>query len=424
MTSIAVVSPAKPRTQRWHIIATTSVANALEWFDFVIYGFLAVTMAKLFFPTGDEKASLLLAFATFGVTFLMRPLGAVILGAFADRHGRKSALILTISLMMIGTLCIAITPTYASIGIAAPIIVLIARMLQGFSAGGEFGPATAFLAEQDPGRRGYFASWQFASQGLTTVLATGFGFGLSTLLSTGELESWGWRLPFIFGVLIGPVAYYMRSRLSETPEFSAMPTPTSPLRELLAEHKHRLIVCLGLVVVATVTMYTILFMPTFAIKQLGLPPSAAYLAGILTGVIQVSLIPVIGRLSDNYGRTPFMLAAAITILIFTYPMFTWLVAAPTINTLLIVQAILGIMTAVYLGGLGGLISELFPTQTRTTGLSIGNALAVTVFGGFAPFVSAWLIAETGSKVAPSFYPMIGAIISLAALVAVRKIGFR
>jgi MHS family proline/betaine transporter-like MFS transporter len=406
------------------------MGNALEWFDFVVYGFLAVTMAKLFFPPSDENASLLLVFVTFGVTFLMRPLGAIVLGTFADRRGRKAALVLTIAIMMLGTLTIAVTPTYSSIGIWAPITIFVSRVLQGFSAGGEFGPATAFLAEQDLEKRGFFASWQFASQGLTTVLATGFGFGLSTLLTPLQLEAWGWRCPFIFGVVIGPVAYYIRRQLRETPEFlretlefCAIPVVSRPIRSLLINQKLRLLLCIGLIVVATITTYLTLFMPTFAIRQLGLRSSAAYLAGILSGGLQVAFVPFFGWLSDRYGRTLLMFAAATAILLLIYPLFAWLVAVPATQTLLLVQGVIGIVSAAYLGGLGGLISELFLTETRTSGLSIGNAAAVTVFGGFAPFISAWLIAETGSKVAPSFYLMVGAIISLAALFGARRIGY-
>jgi MFS transporter, MHS family, proline/betaine transporter len=407
---------------RRRVIVATSIGNALEWFDFVVYGFLAVTMAKLFFPASDQVASLLLTFGTFGVTFLLRPLGAILIGAYTDRRGRKPALTLTITLMMVGTAIMAIVPTYGSIGVWAALAVIAARMMQSLSAGGEYGAATAFLVEQDPTRRGFLASWQYTSQSLTTILATGFGSGLSNVLTPEQLEAWGWRIPFVFGLLIGPVAYYIRRRLHETPQFSAMPAPRAPIRRIIAGYKHRIVLCIGVIAVSSINVYTTLFMPTFAIKQLGLPPSVAYLGGLLTGTFQLILIPVVGSLSDRYGRTLMPLGAAVAVLLLIYPMFAWMVAVPALSTLLIVQCILGILNAFYLGCQAGLISELFPTRLLGSGLSIGNALAVTIFGGFAPFISVLLIEVTGSPLAPSFYLMFGAAISLVALIGVRRLG--
>lgn len=212
---------AKRASAPWRAIAAASIANALEWFDFVIFGFFAGTIAKLFFPAASESSSLMLTFATFGVTFFIRPFGAFVIGSYADRHGRKPAFVLTIALMIIGTAIIAVTPTYATIGIWATILLVFARLLQGFSAGAEFGSVTAFLAEQNPQRRGFFSSWQFASQGLTTILATLFGVLLTTNLTPAQMEGWGWRVPFIFGLLIGPIAYYIRRNLAETLEFQS-----------------------------------------------------------------------------------------------------------------------------------------------------------------------------------------------------------
>jgi MHS family proline/betaine transporter-like MFS transporter len=412
------------QSQRWRAVIAASIGNALEWFDFVVYGFFAVTMAKLFFPTGNDTVSLLLALGTFGVTFFMRPLGAIVLGSYADRHGRKAALTLSISMMMAGTAIIAITPTYSSIGLFAPILVVAARMVQGFSAGGEFGSATAFLAEQNPQRRGFFASWQFASQGLTTILATGFGATLAGTLSADQMDTWGWRMPFIFGLLIGPVAYYIRRHIDETMEFRSTHASEAPLREALSDSKTKLLIALGTVVLSTVTMYTILFMPTYATRQLGLPVSGGFLASLLTGAIQMALIPVVGALSDRYGRLPITFAAAAAVLLTIYPMFAWLATAPTLQTLLIVQAIIGVLMAGYMGALPALMSELFPTRLRTTGLSISYSFGVAIFGGFAPFINAWMIEVTGSKLAPSFYLMLAAVISLAALTAAHRLGFK
>ncbi len=410
--------------QRWRAVVAASIGNALEWFDFVVYGFFAVTMAKLFFPTGNETVSLLLTLATFGVPYFMRPLGAVVLGSYADRHGRKAALMLTIGLMMVGTAVIAAAPTFSSVGLLAPILIVSARMVQGFSAGGEFGSATAFLAEQNPQRRGFFASWQFASQGLTTILATAFGATLAATLTTAQMESWGWRIPFVFGLLIGPVAYYIRRHLDETIEFRSTRLSKAPLREAFSDSKIRLLVAFGTVVLCTVATYTVLFMPTYATRNLGLPASGSYLASLLTGAIQLALIPLVGAFSDRYGRLPIAFAAAVAMLLAVYPMFAWLAGAPTLQTLLIVQAIIGVLAAGYLGGLPALMSELFPTRMRTTGLAISYSFGVATFGGFAPFINAWLIEVTGSKLAPSFYLMLAAAISLAALVAARRLGTR
>jgi len=412
------------RGKQWRAVAAASIGNALEWFDFIVFGFFAGTIAGLFFPTGNETVSLLLTFATFGITFFVRPLGAIVLGAYADRHGRKAAFVLTILLMMVGTGIIAVTPSYATIGVFAPILMVVARLLQGISAGAEFGSAMAFLAEQNAARRGFFASWQFASQGLTTILVTIVGFVLTSTLTPAEMSAWGWRVPFFLGLLIGPVAYYIRRHVDETPEFRAIKTSERPLQEALAGAKSRLVVAFGAAVLCTVGMYTILFMPTYATRQLGLPAAGAFAAGFLSGVIQLALIPVVGALSDRIGRLPVAFASAIAVLVTIHPLFWWLTASPSVETLLMVEAIIGLLLAGYMGGLGALLADLFPTRMRTTGLSISYSFAVTIFGGFAPFINAWLIGATNNNLAPSFYLMLAAALSLAALVAARKLGIK
>lgn len=415
---------ASPRPSTVRAVIAASIGNALEWFDFVVYAFFAVTIAKLFFPGGDETISLLLALATFGVTFVVRPLGAIVLGAYADRHGRRAAFTLAIGLMVVGTAMIAAAPTYATAGIAAPLIILLARIVQGISAGGEFGSATAFLSEQNPARRGFYASWQFASQGITTILATGFGAALTSILTVEQLEAWGWRVPFIFGLLIGPVAYYIRRHVDETLEFRSTEVSQSPLRDAVVNSKQRLLISFGTVVLCTVGTYTILFMPIYATRQLGLPAPGAFMATLLAGTIQLVMIPMFGALSDRIGRLPMGMAAAIAMLLSIYPLFGWLAANPTLPTLLAVETVMAVLMAAYLGGLPALMSDLFPTQLRTTGLSISYAFGVAIFGGFAPFINAWLIATTGSKLAPSFYLMVAAMISLGAIFAARRLGLR
>ncbi|MFX1734865.1 MFS transporter [Paraburkholderia sp. A1RI_3L] len=412
-------------SRSWRLIVAASIGNALEWFDLVVYGFFAVVISRLFFPAGNDTVSLLLTLGTFGVSFFMRPLGAIVLGAYADLRGRKAALTLSILLMMVGTFVIAVLPGYASIGVAAPIVLVLARLVQGFSAGGEFGSATAFLAEHVPERRGFYASWQIASQGLTTLLAATFGTFLSGALTPQQMDAWGWRVPFLFGLLIGPVAWYIRSRLDETPEFLAAETTPTPLRDTFAAQKVRLLIAMGAVVLGTVATYLVLFMPTYGVKQLGLSPSVSFAAIMLVGVIQLVLAPVFGHFSDIHGRTRLMLVSAVLLFVLILPGFAWLVAHPGFGTLLVIEAVFGLLMTGYFASLPGLLSEIFPVQTRTTGMSLAYNVAVTIFGGFGPFIIAWLIRATGTKVAPAFYVMLAAALSIAALVAARrKLQFR
>jgi len=410
--------------RRWRAVAAATIGNAFEWFDFIIYGFFAVMIARLFFPAGNEKASLLLTFASFGVTFVMRPVGAVVLGHLADRHGRKAGMTLSISMMMAGTAITAFAPTYTFIGIFAPITIAAARMIQGFSAGGEFGSATVFLAEQNPKRRGLYASWQLAGQGLATVLATGFGAALNGLLTAEQMGMWGWRIPFLFGLLIGPIGYYIRRHVDETSEFRSAQTTSAPLWETFSSGKTRLLVAIGTIVLVTVAAYTAVYMPTYAIRELGLPPVGGFLATMLAGAIQIVMIPLVGALSDKLGRLPIATVAIVAILLTAHPLFARLVAAPTIESLLLVQAILGVFVAAYAGAIPALISELFPIRMRTTAVSTSYSVAVAIFGGFAPFIIAWLIDVTGSHLAPSYYLMFAAAVSLLALGAAYRLGFR
>jgi MHS family proline/betaine transporter-like MFS transporter len=409
------------QSKRWRAVAAASLGNALEWFDFVIYGYFATTIAKLFFPSKSDLESLLIALATFGITFFIRPLGAILLGAFADRRGRKAAFMLTIALMMFGTAIIAVIPTFAVIGPLAPIGIVIARLIQGISAGGGFGSATAFLAEQDAKRRGFFASWQFASQGLTTVIAAACGAILTSILTTDQIENWGWRVPFVFGLLIGPVAYYLGRHADETAEFQSLQQSAKPFLEALSGAKTRMLVSLGAVVLCTVLTYTTLFMPGFAVRQLGLPQAGSFLATLLTGAIQIVLAPIFGALSDRCGRLPIMLPAGTIVMVASYPLFAWLAASPTLQTLLIVQAVMGVLGAAYMGPLAAMMSDIFPTRMRTTGLAVSYSFCVAIFGGFAPFINAWLISVTGSNVAPSFYLIFAAAISLTALSAQQRL---
>jgi MFS transporter, MHS family, proline/betaine transporter len=415
----ASAAPSKAMIRR--IVFSSSIGNALEWFDFLVYGYFATVIAKAFFPSHDEWLSTMLAIGTFGISFLMRPLGAIVLGLYGDRKGRKAALTLAILLMMVGTFTMAVMPSYQHIGVAAPLLILLARLVQGFAVGGEFGSATAFMVEHSEARRGYYASWQFASQGLAAIMAASFGSVLSAWLPQPQLESWGWRIPFVFGLLVGPVGYYIRSHLDETPEFLATRSTTkaSAPGVSFANQWLNLLLAVGIVAQSTVGVYVLqLYMPMYAVKQLHLPATASFAVVVLNGGLQFLFSPLMGALSDRLGRIRIMLGTSIFMGVTIYPMFAWLQSHPTIASLVVLQAVAGILKAAYSGPMPALMSEIFPTRVRSTGLSIGYALGVTLFGGFAPTIVEAFIHVTGDKLAPSYYVLLAAVLSGVSLAIV------
>ncbi|CAJ0681259.1 MFS transporter [Ralstonia mannitolilytica] len=431
-SAAGTAAPARPATtsaaHARRIVISSSIGNALEWYDFLVYGFFASVIGKLFFPADDEWVSLLFAVGSFGVSFITRPVGAIVLGLYADKKGRKAALTLSILLMIVGTLAIALMPSYQQIGIVAPIAILLARLVQGFAVGGEFGSATAFMVEHSTRGRGYYASWQFASQGLAAILASGFGALLTASLSPAELEGWGWRLPFVFGLLVGPVGFYIRRHLDETPEFVAEQKKTTPAPEASFKSQWtNLLLAVGVVAQSTVSVYVLqLYMPTYAVKQLHLPAAQSFGVVVLNGGLQFLLSPVMGALSDRIGRIRIMLTTSVLMMLLIYPMFAVLRAHPTIGALLVLQAVSGIFKAAYSGPMPALMSEIFPTRVRSTGLSLGYSLGVTLFGGFAPFIVTWLIHTTGDTLAPSYYVLTAAAVSgvSLAIIALRRRGVR
>jgi MHS family proline/betaine transporter-like MFS transporter len=407
--------------ERRHAIAAATIGNGLEWFDFTVYGFFTPIIARLFFPAGDDLTSILLTVGTYGVGFFMRPVGAVVLGVYADRAGRKAALTLTILLMAIGTALLGFAPTYAQAGIAGPLVIVLARLIQGFSAGGEIGGATAFLIEYAPAkRRGYYASWQQTSQALAVVLGGVCGTIITQALDPAAIDSWGWRVPFLFGLLIGPVGFYIRARIDETPVFADDRTrkSESPLRDALAEHPRGIASGFGVTILWTVCTYVLLFyMTTYANKQLGISLADAFIATTIGGVVLMLGCPVAGMLSDRIGRRRLLLAAAVAIGVLVWPLFAWVNATPTLAVLATVQAILGLLLAAFTGPAPALLAEQFPAGLRSTGLSLAYNFAVTIFGGFAAVIVTLLIEETGTKLAPSFYVIAAAVVSALTLLA-------
>src|SRR6185437_15719955 len=404
-----------------NVIVAATIGNILEWFDFLVYGYFASTLAQVFFPTSNPTVSLLITFAAFGLSYVARPLGAVVIGTYTDRAGRKAGLTLSIGLMMIGTTLMVVTPGYATIGIAAPAIILFARLLQGFSVGGEFGSAVAFLVEHAGDRKGFSASWQWSSTGIISVIVALFGVALTTLLTHQQLLDWGWRIPYVFGLLVGPVGLYIRSRMSETPEFiEAVKPPTVPIRELLHRHPVAVLLALGASIVSNSSYYLLLYIPTYAVRTLHLPAYTGFVATLVGGVMLAVFSVVAGHYYDKTPRTHIMLAMGALFLIAAYPAFWLMVAYPSLATAIFAVGLLNLIKAGYSGVLPSLLAEQFPVASRAVGIAFSYSISVTIFGGFAPFAAASLIAWTGDPLSPAFYLMASALLSIIALLAIQR----
>jgi MFS family permease len=406
-------------------VAAAVIGNALEWYDFVVFGFLTVIISKLFFPAENEYASLLQATATFGVGFFMRPIGGIVLGMYADRYGRKAALQLIIALMTLAMALIATAPPYAAIGLGAPLLMVLARLLQGFATGGEFAIATSFLVEIAPeNQRGFYGSLQQVGLGLAALGGALAGMFVTQALTPAQLESWGWRVPFALGLLIGPVGMWVRRHLEETPEFLNAhrdAAPGLPITAVVKRHVRATLVTFGLIICGTITYYIVLvYMPTFAKTQLKIPLGEAFTAQVIALVCLTVVIPVVGALSDRLGRRAILVPATLVLLVVLYPLFRYLIAAPDFGRLALTQAVLCSVLGLYYGPLSTAVAEQFPIGVRSSGLSLAYNLAVMLFGGFAQYVVTWLIKVTGNPAAPAYYVMFGAVVGCGAALALRE----
>lgn len=411
-------APDQRRTARKAVVAA-SLGNALEWFDIIVYAFMAPVISRLFFPELPDPWGLVITFGLFGVSYLIRPIGAIVLGAYGDKHGRKAALTLTIALMTLGVALMAFAPTYAAIGIGAPLLIVVSRLIQGFSAGGEFGSATAFMTENAPDRKAFYASWQVATQGASMFMAATAGFLLNTLVDQQTLHDWAWRLPFVFGMLIGPVGLWIRLHMDDTPEFAQSTTDDSPLATTFRRHFPLVLTAAACVGLATMSVYLITYLPTFAQRNLGLPPWSGYAGALVAGLIALIGSPFIGMLADRVGQTRIMLTAAVVGLVVAYPMFALLTGAPSVITLIVAEIVIGALMAAYFAPLPSLLAAMFPVQVRTTGMSLAYNIGVTLLGGFAPTILAWLV--TYNLQAPSFYYIAVALLSIAGLLIARRV---
>jgi MHS family citrate/tricarballylate:H+ symporter-like MFS transporter len=399
------------------VIRVTS-GNFLEQFDFFLFGFYATYIAAAFFPSSNEFASLMMTFAVFGAGFLMRPLGAIILGAYIDDVGRRKGLIVTLSIMASGTLLIVLVPGYGTIGVAAPLLVLLGRLLQGFSAGAELGGVSVYLAEMaTPGQKGFYVSWQSASQQISIVVAAALGYSINVWMGADTVAAWGWRIPFMVGCLIVPFIFILRRNLAETEDFKnrvARPTMKQVFASLATNW--RLVISGMLMVAMTTTAFYLItvYAPTFGKTVLNLSTSDALLVTLLVAISNFFWLPIGGAISDRIGRKPLLVGMTVLAILTAYPALSYLAQAPSFAHMLEVLLWLSFLYGMYNGAMVVALTEIMPVEVRVAGFSLAYSLATAVFGGFTPAMSTWLIHETGDKAAPGYWMSFAAACALLA----------
>jgi len=419
-----MLSASERRAKIWSVVRVSS-GNFLEMYDFMVFGYYASSIGAAFFPAGNPFLSLMLSLMTFGAGFLMRPLGAIVLGAYTDKHGRRAGLLLTLGLMSIGILSIACTPGYATLGLLAPLLVLVGRLLQGFSAGMELGGVSVYLSEiATPGHKGFYVSWQSGSQQVAVMFAALVGVMLSANLSPEKMALWGWRVPLLLGCAIIPLLFRLRRSLQETNEFVAHkrhPSTSEVLRSLSVNWR---IVAIGtmLVTMTTVSFYMITaYTPTFGSSVLHLSTTDSLIVTLCVGASNLFWLPVMGALSDRIGRRPLLFFFTALMLVTAYPSMLWLVSAPSFARLLTVELWFSFIFGSYNGAMVVFLTEIMPVSVRTSGFSLAYSLATAIFGGFTPAISTYLIHSTGNRAIPGLWLSFAAACGLiAALFAKRQ----
>jgi MFS transporter, MHS family, proline/betaine transporter len=406
-------------------IVGASVGNLVEWFDFAVYGYLAATLGAIFFPSENPTISLLSSFAVFGVAFFARPLGGFVFGPLGDRIGRQSVLAAVVIIMSIATFAIGFLPGYSAIGIWAPILLVFLRLVQGFSAGGEFGGASAFLAEYSPDdRRGFLVSWiEFSAVG-GFLLGSGSVLLLTAAIGEDAMSSWGWRIPFLLAGPLGLIGLYIRLRLEDTPEFTALEqageVSESPFRETITQNWQPILQVVGLVIIQNAGFYIVLtYMPTYFSEELGFTSTSSSLSAVATLLVAMALIPPLGALSDRIGRKPLLAASCVGFALLSYPLFL-LMNQKSLLAAGLAHVALGALLAVFLSTTIAALTELFPTRVRYGGFSIGYNISVAIFGGAAPLFATWLISVTGNPLSPAFYLIAAAVASLITIATISE----
>ncbi|SAL82647.1 major facilitator transporter [Caballeronia terrestris] len=425
-STAALANSANPRASKIGAVLRVTSGNFLEQFDFFLFGFYATYISKVFFPASSEFASLMLTFAVFGAGFLMRPLGAIVLGAYIDEVGRRKGLIVTLSIMASGTILIACVPGYATIGMLAPGLVLLGRLLQGFSAGAELGGVSVYLAEMaTPGRKGFYTSWQSASQQVAIVVAAALGYALNSWMTADEIGAWGWRIPFFIGCAIIPFLFFLRRSLQETDEFKARrhhPKAREVFKTML-QNWRTVLTGMLLVAMTTTTFYLItVYTPTFGRTVLKLTTADSLVVTLCVGISNFVWLPIGGALSDRIGRRPILIAITVLAILTSYPALSWLAALPSLGRMLIVLLWFSFFFGMYNGAMVAALTEVMPVNVRVAGFSLAFSLATALFGGFTPAVSTYLIQATGDKAAPGYWMSFAAVCGLAATLALYRRG--
>ncbi|MBV8842746.1 MAG: MFS transporter [Bryobacterales bacterium] len=399
-------------------IIRVATGNALEMYDFQIFGYYAASIGATFFPSTSEFASLMAAFATFGAGFLMRPLGAVVLGAFIDHRGRRAGLLLTLSLMAAGTLSIALLPGYRTLGLLAPLLVLLGRLIQGFSAGVELGGVSVYLSEiATPGRKGFYVSWQSGSQQVAVMFAAVLGIALTSVLSPAQMTQWGWRLPLLIGSLLVPFLFLLRRSLEESRDFLDRPRKPrmAEIVRMLASNWRLVALGMMMATMTTVCFYLVTtYTPTFGSSVLHLAPRDTLIVTLCVGACNLIVLPLSGALSDRIGRRPILIGCTLTALATAYPALLWLVSAPSFARLLGVELWLAFFYASYNGAMAVFLTEIMPAEMRISGFSLAYSTATALFGGFTPAICTYLIRITGNRAVPGLWLSFAAICGLAA----------
>ena len=407
-------------------VSAASIGNLLEWYDFSVYAFFAAPIARLYFPDSNPMKGVLLVFLTYGLGFIMRPVGAIVIGHFGDKYGRKSALVFTVMAMAFGTVLIGVLPTYATVGAFGAVLLTVARLIQGFSAGGEWGGSTSFLVEYAPqNKRGFYGSLQQMTTVGGLVLGSAYGALLTGLLSDAQMLSWGWRLPFLSGILLAVVGLFLRAKVEETPKYeeieSRQQVAKTPFMEMLQSYPRETFTAFSFTLLWTVGFYIVLtYMPTFMQQQLKIPASQALLAAAAGQLLLAVLIPFSGALSDRIGRRPLLITACAVFVIGIVPMFKFVVSVHEFWAVLVNQLFWAIPLSFYSGAGPAAIAEIFPTKVRYVTLSTGYSISVAIFGGFAPVIAQLLIGWTGDPISPSYYVILAAVASLITMILIRE----